>query len=144
MVKNHTDVTVPIHGGLYHSTYIFLTKYICAKRGYTLKNPESFSMMYKTPGIPDVYLEYKYKGKNEYNTTIDIKASVCIEIEMNMTKASCEKKVEQFTRSGMREPIIIDMNRGFRKFREDRESEGIKYDNDIEWAYQYIDYCMAL
>lgn len=144
MVKNHTDVTVPIHGGLYHSTYIFLAMYICAKRGYTLKNPESFSMMYKTPGIPDVYVEYKYKGKNEYDKTIDIKTSVCIEIETNMTKNACVKKAEQFTRSGMHEPIIIDMNRGFAKFKKDNISRGVNYDNDIEWAYQYIDYCIVL
>jgi hypothetical protein len=143
-MPNHTEIMVPVHGGLLHSTYIFLAKYICMKRGYKLKNPDSFAMLYKSPGMPDIYIEFEYKKKDEMNRLRIIKESVCIEIESNLTNTAYDKKVIQFTRPGMREPIIIDMGRRFEEFKKESLAEGKDYKNDILWAEAYIDDCIVL
>jgi len=63
---NHKSVSTPIHGGLFHSTCIFIATFICNERGYKLKNTEAFASLQKCPGIPDIYIEYEYKGKDDY------------------------------------------------------------------------------
>jgi hypothetical protein len=144
MSSNHTNITVPVHGSLFHSTCIFICKYICLKRGYTLKDPEIFSRLAKSPGIPDVYVSYKYKGKDDYGQNRTLEQSVCIEIETNATSASILKKSEQFTRPGMREPIIIDMGAGFEEYRKKQLSKGLTQPNEIDLIAEYIDSRLAI
>lgn len=139
MAKNHMDITVPVHGGLFHSTCIFITKYICRERGYKLKNSEAFANMSKCPGIPDIFIEYEYKGKDEFGKTRTLRQSVCIEIETNPSNAATLKKMEQFTRPGMREPVIIDVGSGFKKFKKRQQEDGKIYDNDVDCIHDYID-----
>jgi hypothetical protein len=144
MSYNATDITVPIHGGLRHSTCIFICKYICVKRGYKLKNPETFSHLFKNPGIPDVYLSYQYKGKDDYGKTRSFEKSVCIEIETDATTASILKKNEQFTRPGMKEAIIIDMGRGFEEYKKKRLTKNGDQPNEIDLIAEYIDSMLVL
>jgi hypothetical protein len=137
------EIEVPLHGGWYHSTYIMLAKYILWKRGIKMKNPDTFTKMANNPGIPDVYIEYSYKGKDDAGRTKTIVKSCCIEIETNATPESTASKNLQFTRPGMREPIIIDMGTSFEKWRDKERAKGNEFD-DIMMAYNYIDYCLTL
>jgi hypothetical protein len=114
------------------------------RRGYTLKNPEGFSRLAKSPGIPDVYIAYQYKGKNDYGRTISLEKSVCIEIEMNPTSTSILKKNEQFSRPGMREPIIIDMGKEFKEYKDKETAKGNTQPDDIAWIEAYIDRRLVL
>jgi hypothetical protein len=144
MSSNHTEVMVPIHGGLFHSTCIFICKFICSKRGYTLKNPEAFSRLAKSPGIPDVYLSYSYKSKDGYGQLRTLEQSVCIEIETNATSTSILKKSEQFTRPGMRDPIIIDMGKKYEDYKKKRLEKGLSQLNEIDLIAEYIDHELVL
>ena len=100
-------------------------------------------MMYKSPGIPDIYISYQYKGKNDYNQTRTLEKSVCIEIETNPTPGSILKKTEQFTRPGVEEPIIIDMGEGYNKFRTEMVLQD-EFTNDIDCIALYIDSRLVL
>jgi hypothetical protein len=144
MSVNHFSIDVPLHGGLYHSTCIMICKYVCWKRGYKIKNPEGFASLYKTPGIPDIYISYQYKGKDDRNQTRTLEKSVCIEIETNPSEASILKKTEQFTRPGMGEPIIIDVIKGFQDYKEKQISKRKTFPNDIEWMADYIESVLIL
>lgn len=144
MSSNGKIIEVQAHGSLFHSTCIFICKYICLKRGYTLKDPEIFSRLAKSPGIPDVYISYKYKGKDDYNQTKTFEQSVCIEIETDATSASILKKNEQFTRPGMHEPIIIDMGRGFDDYKKKRLAKGLNQPSEIDLIAEYIDNRLVL
>jgi hypothetical protein len=144
MAINHTNVNIPIHGGLFHSTCIFIATYICNERKYKLKNTEIFSSMYGCPGIPDIYIEYEYKGKDDNGKTRTLKNSVCIEIETNMTDSMNIQKCQQFTRPGMREPIIIDVGKGLDEFERKQKEKGKIYENQIDLIYAYIDWRIVL
>lgn len=139
MGGNHTDITVPVHGGLWHSTCIFVAKYICNERGYKLKNTEAFATLFKSAGIPDIYIEYEYKGKDDYGQLRTIRQSVVIEIETNLTNTTEIKKTEQFSRPGMHEPIIIDVGKKLDEFKKRQKDKGKEYGNDIELIYAYLD-----
>lgn len=138
MPVNHVDITVPVHGSTFHSVCILITKIICVQRGYKLKNPETFSRLTKNPGIPDVYVSYEYKGKDDYGHNRTFEQSVCIEIETDATNTSILKKTEQFSRPGMRETIIIDMN-GLDEYKKKQIAKGLTRPNDISWIEAYID-----
>jgi hypothetical protein len=114
------------------------------KRGYKLKNPENFSLLSKTPGIPDVYISYEYKGKDDYGRTRTFEKSVCIEIETNATTASILKKNQQFHLPGMREPVIIDMGAGFEEYKKKQRERGKDHPTDIDWIESYIDSRLVL
>jgi hypothetical protein len=144
MSVNHYSIEVPLHGGLFHSTCIMICKYICWKRGYKLKNPAGFASMHKSPGIPDIFISYQYKGKDDYGQTRTLEKSLCIEIETNPTPAGNLKKAEQFTRPGVEEPIIIDMDKGFLDYKERQISKGKNLPNDIEWIADYIESRLVL
>lgn len=143
-MSNHYSVDIPLHGGLFHSTCIMICKYICWKRGYELKNPVGFSTMNKCPGIPDIYIAYQYKGKDDYGKTRTFRKNVCIEIETDATPANILKKNEQFTRPGTDPPIIIDMGKGFDEYKSRMKAKGIDQPNDIEWIAQYIESRLVL
>jgi hypothetical protein len=132
-------IKVPAHGGTFHSVCILIAEIICLKRGYTLKDTESFSRMNNYPGIPDVYVEYKIKRKNNYGQLKTYNESVCIEIETHPTTNMSLKKNMQFTRPGIREPIIIDMNTKYKRYIKSEKLRGIERGNDIDWIEAYID-----
>lgn len=138
MMKNHKEIMVSVHGGLVHSVCILITKIICNERGYKLKDPETFSRLTKSPGIPDVYVSYEYKGKDDYGHNRTFEKSVCIEVETNATTASILKKNEQFARPGIREPVIIDLSK-LDEYKARKIAKGITHSNDIEWIYAFID-----
>lgn len=144
MPVNHNSIDVPLHGGLFHSTCIMIAKYVCWKKGYKLKNPDAFAQMYKCPGIPDIYLEYEYKAKDDFGRTRTMRQSVCIEIETHLTKASSDKKYEQFYRPGMHEPIIIDVGTGFLEFKKKQKDKGVEYSTDIDCIAEYIENRLVL
>jgi hypothetical protein len=114
------------------------------KRGYKLKNPDTFSILTKSPGIPDVYLSYQYKGKDDLGRTRTIERSVCVEIETDATNASILKKNEQFSRPGMSDPIIIDMGAGFQEYKKEQLKKGVDRPTDIDWIESYIDSRLVL
>ncbi|OQA65211.1 MAG: hypothetical protein BWY36_01005 [Candidatus Diapherotrites archaeon ADurb.Bin253] len=100
--------------------------------------------MFKSPGIPDIYVEYEYKGKDDLGRTKTFKQSVCIEIETNLTSAAEKKKMEQFTRPGIHEPIIIDMGKGYEEFKNKKKEMGVMFNNDIECIAEYIESMLVL
>jgi len=144
MSKNHLEIMVPVHGSLFHSVCILITKIICNERGYRLRDPEIFSRLHKSPGIPDVYVSYSFKGKDDYGHTRTFEQAVCIEIETNATAASILMKNEQYTRPGLHTPIIIDMNKGFETWKSRQIAKGVSYSSDIDWVKQYIDNVLIL
>jgi len=121
-----------------------ICKYICWKRGYKIKNPENFAAFTKSPGIPDIFISYECKAKNDYNHLVTVEKSVCIEIETDPTPANNLKKAEQFTRPGVEEPIIIDMNKGYENFKARQKEKNIDYPSDIERIAAYIEYKLVL
>ena len=132
-------INVPAHGSTFHSVCILIAEIICVKRGYTLKDTETFSRMNHYPGLPDIYMEYKLKKKNEYGQLKTYNESVCIEIETHPTANMTEKKNFQFTRPGIRPPIIIDMNMKFKKWIKNEEDKETLKGNLIDWIEAYID-----
>ena len=136
------EIESPLHGGIYHSTYIMLAKYILWKRKIKIKNPDTFAKMANNAGIPDIYIEYSYKGKDDAGRTKTMVKSCCIEIETNATAESIMKKNLQFTRPGMREPIILDMGKTYDKWKEAEKQNGCE-DDEIMLAYRFIDKYMV-
>lgn len=133
----HTYIKLPVHGELEHFTYISIASFICWKRKFVFMDPTGFAHKYKSPGIPDIYIKYKKKIKDEYGTRKYDQYAV-IEIETHANTKDTEKKVNQFRSQAQNvEMIIIPMNK-FDKWKKSELSRGKDYGDDIFWFEAYM------
>lgn len=133
----HTYIKLPVHGELEHFTYISIASFICWKKKFTFLDPAGFAHKYKSPGIPDIYIKYRKKIKDEFGTRKFDQYAV-IEIETHANAKDTDKKINQFRSLAQNvEMIIIPMNK-FEKWRESEKVCGRDYGGDINWVKEYM------
>lgn len=133
----HTYVRLPIHGDLEHFTYISIASYICWKRGFDFLDASGFAYKYKCPGIPDIYVKYQRKIKDEYGTRRFDQYAV-IEIETHANSKDTEKKIAQFESAAQGvEMHIVPMNK-YSKWRDSQVELKKDYGSEIDWIHAFI------
>lgn len=108
----HPVISHPYHGDYAHNIYLFVAEMLCMEKEFKFLNGEWFQSKHLYPGIPDIYIEQKYKGKDDRGSRCTLTKKYVIEIETNASKASIEKKKAQFESSTVgHEMIVIPMNK---------------------------------
>lgn len=133
----HTYVKLPLHGQMDHYIYLSIASYICWKRGFTFLDGTGFAFKHKCPGIPDIYVKYPIKIKDEYGTR-KIDQYAIIEIETHSNNKDTQKKLEQFESTAQNIKLcIVPMNK-YAGWKDKQLERGKEYGADIDWIAEFI------
>lgn len=133
----HTYIKLPAHGQMDHFVYLSIASYICWKRGFTFLDSSGFAFKHKCPGIPDIYVKYPVKHKDQYGTR-NIDQYAVIEIETHANAKDTKKKIEQFESVAQNIKLcIVPMNK-YDAWKEKQMSKGKDLGTDINWISEFI------
>lgn len=108
----HPVINHPYHGEYAHNIYLFVAEMLCMEKDFKFLNGEWFQSKFMYPGIPDIYIEQRYKGRDDRGQRCTLTKKYVVEIETHASKASIDKKKAQFESSTIgHEMIVIPMNK---------------------------------
>ncbi len=135
---SHTYVKLPVHGDLEHFLFLSIASYLCWKRGFTFLDGSGFAFKHKCPGIPDIYVKYPMKVKDEFGTRRYDQYAV-IEIETHANTKDTQKKISQFESQAQNVKLcIVPMNK-FDAWKERQIKKGKDFESDLCWYSEFID-----
>lgn len=105
-----TTIHHDVHGYPLHDLAIYLTERICLNRGYKFLNKTALNDKGIYPGIPDVFIRVEAGYTDSKGRKHNAWQDYIIEIETKATRASIEKKTNQFDSTSGLELIIIDLS----------------------------------